>query len=196
MATFWKVGAGLLMLALLAALQPPCVYACSCVPPGPPQQALADATAVFSGKVTAIGQPARPGSSDAVQVTFAVARAWKGPEQATITLSTPGSSASCGIDFVEHQEYLVYASTVDGGLQANLCSRTTPLANASEDITALGEGRAPPAEAGGAQPPPTLPEVGAAGAAISYGLPAAALGGALLVVLLVALMVARRRRIA
>ena len=191
-ATFWKVVGGLLLLALLTAVQPACVYACSCLPPGPPDQALGASAAVFSGKVATIGRGQAAGPSDAVQVTFDVARVWKGPEEATITVSTAGSSASCGFEFVEGQEYLVYAQTVEGRLEASLCSRTNQLAMAGEDLAVLGAGRAPAsAPSGGTSAP--LPATGRTAAA--SWLPVAAVGGVLLVIAVgAALVVVRGRR--
>ena len=190
--TFWKVMGGLLLLALVTMVQPACVFACSCIAPGPPDQALGESAAVFSGQVATIGRGQALGPSDMVQVTFSVARVWKGPEEATVTVSTAGSSASCGFEFVEGQEYLVYARTVEGRLEASLCSRTAQLAMAGEDLAALGEGRAPaPASDGGAPAP--LPTTGTTAA--GSWLPAATAGGALLVLALgVTLVVVRRRR--
>ena len=192
-ATFWKVAGGLLLLALLTAVQADCVYACSCLPPGPPDQALGAWAAVFSGKVATIGRGQAAGPSDAVQVTFAVARVWKGPEEATIAVHTAGSSASCGVEFVAGQEYLVYAQTVEGRLEASLCSRTTQLTMAGEDLTVLGAGRAPASAPGGGTSAP-LPASGQTAAA---WLPVAAVGGVLLVIAVgTALVVVRRRRTA
>ena len=191
-ATFWKVAGGLLLLVLLTAVQPVCVYACSCIAPGPPDQALAESAAVFSGQVATLGRDQAAGAGDTVQVTFAVARVWKGPEDATITVSTAGSSASCGVEFVEGQEYLVYAQTVEGRLEASLCSRTNQLARAGEDLAVLGAGRAPVAAPGGGTAAP-LPATGRTAAA--SWLPLAAVSGVLLVIALgITLVVVRRRR--
>ena len=182
--------AGMMLLALLTAVQPGCVYACSCLPPGPPEQALAESGAVFSGTVTAVARPANVGGNTPVRVTFTVARVWKGPEQVTMIINTPDSSASCGVEFVENGEYLVYARNVEGTFQATLCSRTTQLANAGEDIAALGEGTAPAAPAGGAETPSVLPATGEAQA--TYLVPAAF--GMTFVVLVAGTVVIVRRR--
>ena len=185
--------AGMMLLALLTAVQPTCVYACSCMVPGPPDQALAESGAVFSGTVTAVARPANMGGSMPVRVTFSVARVWKGPEQVTMIINTPDSSASCGFDFVENGEYLVYARNVEGTLEASLCSRTTQLANAGEDIAALGEGTAPAAPAGGAETPSVLPATGEAQA--PYLVPAA-FGMTFAVLVAGAVVVIRRRQMA
>ena len=183
---------GIMLLALLTAVQPTCVYACSCVLPGPPDQALAESGAVFSGTVTAVTRPANVGGIAPVRVTFTVARVWKGPEEVTMIINTPDSSASCGVDFVENGEYLVYARNVEGTFQATLCSRTTQLANAGEDLAALGEGKAPTAPAGGAEPPSALPAAGEAQA--TYLVPAAL--GMTFVVLVGVVVIVRRRQTA
>jgi LPXTG-motif cell wall-anchored protein len=172
------------VVALVAVVKPSCVYACSCIQPGPPAEALTNASAVFSGQVQTISAV-----GNSLQVTFTVKSVWKGTEQATIVVNTPTSSASCGVEFVQGQEYLVYADEAEGQLQTNLCSRTAQLAAAGEDIAALGDGKAPSAPAGGVGTPTTLPE---AGSTMAYLLPAT--GGVLLIVALGAVVVMRRRR--
>jgi hypothetical protein len=123
----------------------PPVYACSCLPPGAPLDEMASATAVFAGRVMNIevagGEAISP--DDAVTVTFGVSRLWKGPEESVVTVTTPRDSASCGIDFQNGQEYLVYATGSQAELSTNLCSRTASLADAGADLEALGDGRSP-----------------------------------------------------
>lgn len=190
MTMFWKLAVTLAVVAFVAAVQPTCVFACTCRRPGPPQEALTNATAVFSGRVTAIRAPADRGGPDPVEVTFAVTQGWKGADQPTVVVDTPGSSASCGVDFVEGEAYLVYASASEGRLQTNLCNRTTQLAMAGEDLAVLGAGSAPSPSTGGSAPT-TLPATGNM-AALQVQRTAAA-GTALLVILLGA-VVARRLR--
>jgi hypothetical protein len=191
MRLFWKLAAGLMALVILTVSQTNCVFACSCLPPGPPEEALSNATAVFSGTVTTMDGAVDAGAEAPIRVTFAVSEIWKGPEQAMIVATTSGSSASCGFGFVQGQEYLVYASTVDDSLQVSLCSRTTQLAMAGEDLAALGEGTTPPAPVPGTEQPTTLP---ATGARISTaGLAIAAVGATLMVVAIGATIIARRR---
>lgn len=185
--------AGIMLLALLTAVQPACVYACSCLPPGPPDQALAESGAVFSGTVTAVARPVNVGGNTPVRVTFRVARVWKGPEEVTLILNTPDSSASCGVEFVENGEYLVYAQNVEGTFQATLCSRTTQLANAGEDLAVLGEGKVPTAPAGGVETPSNLPAAGETQA--TYIVPAA-LGVTFVVLVAGAVVIVRRRQTA
>ncbi len=154
-------------------------YACSCIAPPPPLEARNQAESVFAGTVSAIGADA-----NGYLVTFDVEQFWKGPEGPQVTLATPSSSASCGVEFVEGEKYLVYGSfSDDGQLSTNLCTRTAPLANAGEDLAALGAGNTPQAE-------PTAPQT-----EISTGLPwlPFALAGAGLAVIALAAVLLRQR---
>jgi hypothetical protein len=54
---------------------------------------------------------------------LAISSRWKGPRTPfswarlrTITITTPGSSASCGVTFEQGKEYVVYAQVSDGVL--------------------------------------------------------------------------------
>ena len=157
---------GLLALTLVftvLALAPACpAYACSCIQPPPPKESLAQAAAVFQGEVVEVGalEPVNGmvNTADMIQVTFNVNQVWKGEIAEVTTLTTAGSSASCGFEFQPGQSYLVYADLVEGQLNASLCSRTAPVDLAGEDLQALGEGTAPlPGEATPTPYPP--PEV-------------------------------------
>jgi hypothetical protein len=120
--------------------QPSVTYACSCVQPGPPAEASAGAAAVFAGTVSSIS-PAGP-NGGSLLVTFDLSQSWKGPEGPQLTITTADNSASCGFEFAQGEEYLVYALPQDGQLYTGLCTRTAPLAAAGEDLAALGEGNA------------------------------------------------------
>jgi hypothetical protein len=138
----------LLMLIFLIGLliaTPYRAYACSCLPPRPPLESMANSDAVFSGKVVRIDSEDAVimSSADPVNVVFEVSRVWKGDEKGAIALSTARDSASCGYDFVVGEEYLVYANISDTGLTTGLCSRTMPLSSAGEDLAVLGEGTIP-----------------------------------------------------
>jgi len=125
-----------------------------------------------------------------VLVTFAVTEGWKGASQPTIVVRTPASSASCGVDFVEGQHYLVYAQENEGQLQVNQCSRTKELDQASEDLAALGQGTSP----SGAGMPVTLPATGVGTTTMPRPL---VLGsGAMLLIVAGAALACRQRRTA
>lgn len=157
---------GLLVLVFVAALvviQPNCAYACSCRPPGSPAEELGESDVVFLGRVVSVATPNKPieNSSDVTTVTFETSKGWKGDVTQTLTLTTPGSSASCGVSFVQGEEYVVYAQSNEGTLTTNLCSRTNTVANATEDITALGAGQTPVLNSQAT--PAQLPTTGVAG---------------------------------
>lgn len=129
----------LLSAALSAAPCPPAAARCSCVPPGPPREALAQAEAVFSGRVVSVGEEQSGGNPDQpyLEVRIVPQRRWKGAAADTVTVLTPPNSAVCGFAFETGREYLVYAEGGDG-LRVFLCSRTAALADAGEDLAALG----------------------------------------------------------
>ena len=159
MPRLWRFLGGLAVVAVITASQPTCAFACSCIAPPPPAEALAAADAVFAGEVTAVSAPLESGAAT-INVTFAVTQRWKGPSDATLVVGTSGSSASCGVSFTTGQRYLVYASTSEGQLSTNLCSRTAPLDSAADDLAALGAGQ------GGATPG-SLPNTGGADAPVA-----------------------------
>jgi hypothetical protein len=139
---------------------PTCAYACSCVPPGSPAEELGRSDAVFLGKVVDVKTPSGPitSSADSTSATLEISTVWKGQVAQTITLTTPGSSASCGVTFEQGKEYVVYAQVSDGVLSTTLCSRTRPAGDAAEDVAALGAGQPPQASQ---QAPAGLPATGA-----------------------------------
>jgi hypothetical protein len=128
----------LLSAALSAAPCAPAEARCSCVPPGPPREALAQAGAVFAGRVVSVGEQ-RGGNPEQpyLEVRFVPGRRWKGAAADTVTVLTPPNSAVCGYAFETGREYLVYAEGGDA-LRVFLCSRTAALADAGEDLAALG----------------------------------------------------------
>ncbi len=121
------------------------VSACSCAQPAPPQESLEQSTAVFAGRVIDIDIPSRivVSSADPVKVTFEVSKIWKGPDYETIVLTTARDGASCGYEFKENEEYIVYAYGEENTLSTGICGRTRLLANAKEDLQDLGAGNLP-----------------------------------------------------
>jgi hypothetical protein len=115
--------------------------ACSCMMPPPPPKALEQAAAVFSGKVTKID--ANQGHRKTI--TLSVDRTWKGIDTETVTLTTGSGGGDCGYGFKDGEAYLVYAyrggDEENGPLGTSICSRTRPIADAKEDLEALGEGK-------------------------------------------------------
>jgi len=124
------------------ALVPCTAYACSCLPPGAPDVELNRSTAVFAGRVASITPVNRGGVGPQLQVGFDVSQSWKGPAAASIEVLTSESSASCGVTFTQGSEYVVYANDAEGFLNTSLCSRTRAVADADEDLAALGDASA------------------------------------------------------
>lgn len=119
-------------------------YACSCaVEAGATPRELAEdyfsrADAVFAGEVVQIEEPSPStvvSSVAPVNVSLRTREVWKGPQQETLGVTTAVSSASCGFDFEEGEEYLVYASK---DLEVSLCSGTKLLSDAAADLDVLG----------------------------------------------------------
>ena len=124
------------------------VSACSCAPPSSPKEEMKKTDAVFRGTVVNIDtsslQKAKQqfglGSSiDPVEVRFDVSEVWKGPKNKSLEVETARSSASCGYNFEQGKEYLVYANETDSGLNVSLCSRTNLASQVEEDINKLGK---------------------------------------------------------
>jgi hypothetical protein len=130
----------------MLAIETDTAYACSCALPGPPDEELANAAAVFSGRVVSIVKPINFGSissADPIEVTFQVQEVWKGSVSLTTTITTSRSGASCGYTFQKGNEYIVYAYGSENNLSVSLCSRTQPLEAAKVDLEELGIGSAP-----------------------------------------------------
>lgn len=173
------------LVAAVVALQPCTAFACSCLPPGTPDEELQKSTAVFAGRVASITTVNRGGVAPQLQVRFDVSQSWKGPAAKQIEVLTSESSASCGVTFEQGGEYVVYSNDSEGFLNASLCSRTASAADAADDLAVLGNtgaelvaGVTGPAADGVVRTdqaaPSTLPDVGVQS-------PALWLGGAALV---------------
>lgn len=143
--------------AVIGLLQVQDARACTCVPNPPPATALAESDAVFAGRIIELSRGTDPIAP--IIAKFEVSRVWKGPVTEIVEVRTPRDSAACGLSFAPGTEWLVYADRVEGSLTASLCSRSTQMAYAAEDLAALGPGTPPNAT------PPTPP--GAGGCACS-----------------------------
>ena len=87
-------------------------------------------------------------------VGFRVSTVWKGDVARNVEVVTQPTGGACGYPFEEGVSYIVYASGSAAGddLSAGICSRTGPLAQAGEDLSALGRGYEPGEEATGSSP--------------------------------------------
>ncbi len=135
---------------------PPRAHACKCRPL-PVAEAASSARAVFEGRVVAIEAPKEENGDARVQL--AVVRAWKGLHtEETLWIETRSEPAACGYVFVADESYLVYAEgESNDALRVHSCSRTQPVAEASEDLQVLGMGSVP-------NSPPKTPELTATAA--------------------------------
>ena len=153
----------LLLLVLLAGLwllaQPGLSYAHYCEESGTPSEELKGADAVFLGRAVSFSYVEKVYGEEtyieSVITKFKVTTVWKGPMSDTIYINSGGSY---GIGFAEDEEYIVYAyhSPRRDGLSTGLCSRTTPLSWAMEDLAGLGEGTRPLQPAATATPQSTV----------------------------------------
>jgi len=137
----------LVIIVSMLTIETETAYACSCALPGPPDEELSNAAAVFTGKVVSLAEPfggfGPISSADPTKVTFQVYTVWKGSVSQTTSITTARSGASCGYTFEKGSEYIVYAHGPDNNLSVSLCSRTQPLDSAEDDLEVLGVGAAP-----------------------------------------------------
>ena len=131
------VGAALLGLAGPA-------LACDCPEPPPPQEELERVDAVFAGEVTELHQVGDEPPGPWLDARVEVAEVWKGEIAEVEQVRTHAHGATCGYGFESGRVELIYAVVDDNGrLTTDLCSRTTPLDGAEEDLAALGDGSEP-----------------------------------------------------
>lgn len=111
----------ILVLLLLAAALVPAAgtsWACQCVPSK--MQTLVDrAEVVFTGTATDVSGDRRNSS-----VGFEVADGFKGDVPGEVIVSSPASSAACGVIFEPGQTYTVFATRNGSTIETNSCSGT------------------------------------------------------------------------
>lgn len=133
------------ILAGLIAWPAPSAHACDFEAPPPPEEALEEADAVFSGEVESI----EDADDRDLEATFEVDQVWKGTGNATVSVRTEPNEAECGFNFEVGESYLVYAHERSSGLGTSLYHRTSELDRADEDLEALGQGASPVPDEGG-----------------------------------------------
>lgn len=118
-------------------------FACSCMIPETPQKELERADYVFVGTVWEIDTvsfieeylPREKFERKNKKVTLNNITNIKWVNTQEFSLTTPDQSASCGINFQENKEYIVYAHQDDNAeVRAWLCSRTNLTEYAQEDL--------------------------------------------------------------
>lgn len=118
-------------------------FACSCLQPESPTKELEKTDLVFIWKVNNI--ETKKANNEIVWevqtnfVDFEVNSVIKWDKSSNITVRTPESSATCGYNFTENDDYIVYAYNYkeEGDHGVSLCSRTALLENATDDIEEL-----------------------------------------------------------
>lgn len=136
-----------LLVGVMGLIGPKAVQACSCVAKLEISDSLNKADTVFAGKALSVkekGFSLLKQTDNPIEVTFEVKEVWKGHVTQQLTVYSAMSSVSCGYTFEQGQDYLVFANANDGKLKTGICSRTATLAQASNDLMALGGGSVPP----------------------------------------------------
>ena len=150
----------LLLLLALDMVRPRTAYACYCFKSSP-GEAFVGADVVFVGTVAKITQASDTdvgslrgsnmlsgsfvGSMPGKVVQLEPISWWKGAKNPAVTpivVNTGSGGGDCGVQFVEGQRWLVYASGREN-LYTNICTRTRPLEYAKEDVARLGPGEPP-----------------------------------------------------
>ena len=115
--------------------------ACTCIGDPGPRRELRRSAVVFSGSAVSTA----PIGPSIELTTFWVVESWKGLGRDTSTLKVRSRSGEgCGFRFRQGESYLVYAYEYKPGtgtLDASVCSRTRPLADAAADLKKLGKPR-------------------------------------------------------
>lgn len=137
-----------LIVGIVTIFMPSNAYACSCVQPSAVEEELGRSDAVFTGRVLKVNDHKSREGYLTKSALFEVNQIWKGRSESQIIIHTGGGGGDCGYPFEKGKEYVVYASlsTMYGDqekLVSIICSRTTELTNAQEDLAILGEGTAP-----------------------------------------------------
>lgn len=130
-------------------------HACSCIVPPPPHEAAAKADVVFVGTVLKIAEERDPGDGWVIReikqlfdweidhgyweyaVEFEVSTMIKGESPGRIVVRTNTTSPACGYSFRQAAEYLVYAYSHEGKTYTSICTRTTPVQGAEDEIQEL-----------------------------------------------------------
>jgi 5-hydroxyisourate hydrolase-like protein (transthyretin family) len=80
------------------------------------------------------------------RVVFAIERAFRGVQDATVEVTTGMGGGDCGYEFKDGQRYVVYAHrSSDGRLVTGICTRTRLASQAADDLTFLGQMSSPAA---------------------------------------------------
>jgi hypothetical protein len=130
--------------------EPRPAFACSCAGLATPLEAVKHADSVFVGRV--VGGGANLDQSDRtelpplsqVRYTFDIISTLKGSHTPQITVLTGSGGGDCGVEFRIGSVWVVYGRSYDDNTYyTSICTRTSPLSYAGEDLRALGPGNPP-----------------------------------------------------
>ncbi len=113
-------------------------HACSCNGnPNPPCRAYGNADAVFDAVVTGREKIERSGVHvylNSRRYQLEVERVFKGDVPSATYVYTGVGDSDCGYRFQVGKRYLIYAHRSEGRFTTSICTRTTTIKNASEDL--------------------------------------------------------------
>lgn len=113
---------GLLFAGLIISVQ---VFACSCLGTDTlTQEEYQQATDIFIGEVVKVDTLK---DEHRIAVTLKVKTTLKGEQTEEITVTTPISSAACGVNMSEGDSWYVFGSRFNGKLRVTSCGRHTNL---------------------------------------------------------------------
>ena len=115
-------------------------FACDCAAASAPCQAFGEASAVFLGTVIdSRNVTVKRGNYDAQMrsVHLSIDTVFRGVEGGEVDVLTGFGGGDCGFGFVQSQQYLVYAYEFEGKLTTGICTRTSPVSKADEDLAYL-----------------------------------------------------------
>jgi len=119
------------------ALSADSVFACSCLERAP-CQAYGDASAVFVGTVIDSRIiTVKQGNYERTKrvIRLSADSPFRGVKSSEVEVTTGLGGGDCGFEFVQSQQYLVYASEHEGKLYTGICSRTRSISRAAEDLS-------------------------------------------------------------
>lgn len=121
-------------------------YACSCMRAGPPCNYYGQASAIFLGRVVGsaerksyVDENGNKMVYDVGTIRFLVQENFKGAPGYEVEIHSGTGGGDCGYWFLRNESYVVYAyrSSEDNKLYTNICTRTTHVSHAEEDLTYL-----------------------------------------------------------
>jgi len=135
----------LVLPVLLIGASPSSVNACQCNRTLAPCEEFPQASAVFIGRVIDSAEQRTETDSDGNKRTydvgiirFEVEKVFKGIEYRIVEIHSGTNGADCGYWFTRGERYLIYAyGDQPGRLGTNVCARTRPVEQATEDLQYL-----------------------------------------------------------